>query len=178
MQRGRKQYKPSVFYRRNYQITAQTIRLIADDGRQIGVVSREDALKMSQDQNVDLVEIGPTAIPPVVKLIDYSKFLYQLKKKKQEEKKKTQTSETKQIQLGPFIDDHDLDIKLKRADEFIKDGDKVKFVLKFRGREITKKELGEEVLKKVMEKMQSVAKVEKDMHMEGRQMILVMSKLK
>jgi len=71
-----------------------------------------------------------------------------------------------------------LDIKLKRADEFTKDGDKVKFVLKFRGREITKKELGEEVLKKVMEKMQSVAKVEKDMHMEGRQMILVMSKLK
>lgn len=178
MRKGYKQNKPNVFYRRNHQIQAAQIRLIDAEGKQIGVVTREEGLRRAEEEQVDLVEIGPQAVPPVVKLIDYSKFLYQLKKKRQEEKKNASTSETKQIQLGPFIGEHDLDIKLSRAEEFIKDGDKVKFVLKFRGREITKKDLGAEVLKKVVEKLAQIAKVEREVQMEGRQMIMVMSKLK
>lgn len=177
----RRSFKPKqqrVFYRRNHLISAEQIRLLDSAGKQIGVVSKQEGLRLAGEQGVDLVEIGPNAVPPVVKLIDYSKFLYQLKKKKQEEKKNTSTSETKQIQLRPFIGEHDLGIKLKKAEEFIKDGDKVKFVLKFRGREITKKELGEAVMKKVIEKLAEVAKVEREMQMEGRQMIMVMSKIK
>lgn len=178
MKRSFKQHKPSVFYRRNGNITAQTIRLLDEEGKQIGVVSRDEAIRLSKEEEKDLVEIGPNAEPPVVKLIDYSKFLYQLKKKKQEEKKKTATSETKQIQMGPFIGEHDLDIKLKKAAEFVKDGDKVKFIIKFKGRAITKREIGFELLKKVIAKLSEVAKVEKEMQMEGRQMVMVMSKLK
>lgn len=178
MKRSYKPKQAAVSFRINGQITAPTIRLLDEEGKQVGVVARDEALRLSREQEKDLVEIGPNADPPVVKLIDYSKFLYQLKKKKQEEKKKTSTSETKQIQMGPFIDDHDLEIKLKRANEFIKDGDKVKFIVKFRGRAITKKELGEAVLKTVVEKLSEVAKVERNMQMEGRQMVMVMSKLK
>jgi translation initiation factor IF-3 len=102
--------------------------------------------------------------------------LYQLKKKKQEEKKHAHTSETKQVQFGPFIDDHDLEIKLSRAREFIADGDKVRFVVKFRGREMTKQDLGREVLNKVIVNLSEIARVERDIKMEGRQMVMVMSK--
>lgn len=165
-------------YRINRQIQAQTIRLLDDSGKQIGVVSLAEAQSLSEKQELDLVEVGPKANPPVVKLIDYSKFLYQLKKKRQEEKKHAATSETKQIYLGPFIGEHDLEIKLNRAREFIKEGDKVKFVVRFRGREITKQDLGRKLLQSVIEKLQDVAKIEKEMHMEGRQLVMAMSKLK
>lgn len=141
-------------------------------------MSIDEARKLSDEQELDLVEIAPMAKPPVARLIDYSKFLYQLKKKKQEEKKKSVTSETKQIRMGPFIGDHDLDIKVKRAKEFFDDGDKVKFEVRFRGREFTKKELGEQVLRKVITKLEDVAKVEREPHMEGRQMVTILSRLK
>ncbi len=166
------------FYRINNQIRAREVRLLDATGKQIDTVSIDVARKMSEEQELDLVEIAPQAQPPVVKLIDYSKFLYQLKKKKQEEKKKTVTSETKQIRLGPFIGAHDLEIKIKKAKDFIEDGDKVKFEVRFRGREFTKKELGEQVLLRVIESMQEVAKVEREPHMEGRQMVTVLSRLK
>lgn len=148
------------------------------EGKQIGVMSIDEARQLSDEQELDLVEIAPMAKPPVARLIDYSKFLYQLKKKRQEEKKKSTTSETKQIRMGPFIGEHDLDIKVKRANEFLADGDKVKFIVRFRGREFTKKELGENVLNKVIEKLGEVAKVERDPHMEGRQMVTILSRLK
>ena len=104
--------------------------------------------------------------------------MYQLKKKKQEEKKHALASETKQIQFGPFIDEHDLNIKLARAREFIGEGDKVRFVVKFRGREMGKQDLGRILLQSVIQKMEDIAKIEKEMHMEGRQLVMVMSKLK
>lgn len=152
------------------------MRLLDDQGKQIGIVSHDEARRMAQESGLDLVEIAGQASPPVVKLIDFKKFLYQLKKKRQEEKKNAKTSETKQIQFGPFIDEHDLDIKLKKAREFIKDGDKVRFVVKFRGREITKKNLGEEVIRSAIEKMSDLARVEREAHMEGRQMVAVITK--
>lgn len=157
---------------------AQEMRLLDDTGSQIGIVKREEALGMAQEQGIDLVEIGALAKPPVVKLIDYSKFLYQLKKKKQEEKKKAIVSETKEIQLSPFIFTHDLEIKLKRAREFITNQDKVRFVLRFRGREVTRPELGRKVLESAILNLCDVAKVEKEIHMEGKRMIMVISKLK
>ncbi len=141
-------------------------------------MSIDEARKLSDEQELDLVEVAPMAKPPVARLIDYSKFLYQLKKKKQEEKKKSTTSETKQIRMGPFIGEHDLDIKVKKASEFLEDGDKVKFIVRFRGREFTKKELGENVLNKVIAKLEDVAKVERDPHMEGRQMVTILSRLR
>ena len=166
------------FYRINHQIRAKEVRLLDNTGKQIGVVSIDEARKLANEEELDLVEIAPMASPPVAKIIDYSKFLYQLKKKKQEEKKKAVTSETKQIRMGPFIGDHDLQIKVRHAKEFLEDGDKVKFIVRFRGREFTKKELGENVLKKVIESLQEVAKVEREPHMEGRQMVMIISRLK
>lgn len=176
--RKRYSFKKEVSYRVNRQIFSPTVRLLDQDGKQVGVVPLSEAFKLSEAKLLDLVEVAPKANPPVVKVIDYKKFLYQLKKKKQEEKKHARTSETKQIQFGPFIDEHDLDIKLGRAREFIGDGNKVRFVVKFRGREMTKQDLGRSLLAKTMEIMQDVAKVEKEMHMEGRQLVMVMSKLK
>lgn len=164
------------FYRLNNQITAKEVRLLDDEGKQIGVMPIGDALKLSLEQGIDLVEIAQQASPPVVKLIDYRKFLYQEKKKKQEEKKNAHVTETKQIRFGPFIDDHDLGIKIERAREFIAEGDKVKFIIKFQGRAITKQDLGRIVLDKVTAKMEDVAKVDREIHMEGRQMVVVLSK--
>lgn len=176
MRRGFNRQKEQVHYRINGQIFARELRVLDGAGKQVGILARNDALAMAQDQSLDLVEIAPTAQPPVAKLIDYSKFLYQLKKKKQVEKKGAKTGETKQIQFGPFIDDHDLEIKLRRGREFIQEGNKVRFVVRFKGRAITRKEMGEEVLKKVIERMSEVAKVEREIRMEGRQMVLIMSK--
>lgn len=164
------------FYRLNNQITAKEVRLLDEEGKQIGVMPIGDALRLSLEQNLDLVEIAQQAQPPVVKLIDYRKFLYQEKKRKQEEKKHAHVTETKQIRFGPFIDDHDLGIKIDRAREFIAEGDKVKFIIKFQGRAITKQDLGRIVLDKVAAKMDDVAKVDREIHMEGRQMVVVFSK--
>lgn len=168
--------RKEIYYRINRQISSPTVRLLEASGKQIGVVSLDEAFKLAGESALDLVEVAPQAKPPVVKVIDYNKFLYQLKKKKQEEKKHTLKSETKQVQFGPFIDTHDLEIKLVRAKEFIGEGHKVRFVVKFRGREMTKQELGRQVLNDVIAKMGDIAKVEKEMHMEGRQLVMVMTK--
>lgn len=169
--------RPAVkHYRLNNQITAREVRLLDDQGKQIGILPIGEALKLSNEQNMDLVEIASAALPPVVKLIDYRKFLYQEKKRKQEEKRNAHVTETKQIRFGPFIDEHDLGIKMDRAREFIAEGDKVKFIIRFQGRAITKQDMGRRVLLSVVQKMADVTKVDRDIHMEGRQMILVLSK--
>lgn len=158
----------------NDRITALTVRLLDEEGKQIGVVKIEEARVKAKEEGLDLVEIAGQAIPPVVKVIDYKKYLYQLKKKKQEEKRNAHTSETKQIQLGPFIGAHDLEIKAKHGREFLVEGDKVKFIVKFRGRQISRTELGAVVLRKVIEMLSDIAKVEREIKMEGRQMSMVL----
>jgi translation initiation factor IF-3 len=125
-----------------------------------------------------LVEIAQLAKPPVVNLIDFSKFLYQLKKKKQEEKKGAKSSETKQIRFGPFIGEHDLDIKMKRAKEFLEDGNKVKFAVRFTGRQMGRQDAGREKLQMAIEKLGELAKVEREMRMEGRQMTMMVARNK
>lgn len=161
----------------NHFIQARELRVLDASGSQIGLLSRDEALKLAEEKGLDLVEIAALAVPPVAKIIDYSKFLYQQKKKKQEEKRNSHVSETKQLQFRPFIDDHDLDVKLKKAREFIADGNKVKFVLKFRGREMAHQNLGKAVMDKVLEKMADIAKIEREAHMEGRQMVMVISRM-
>jgi translation initiation factor IF-3 len=124
---------------------------------------------------LDLVEIAPLAKPPVAKIVDYNKFLYQQEKKKKEERKKAKVSQTKEVRLGPFTDDHDLQVSIKRAREFLTAGQKVKLVVKFSGRQIVHPEFGEKTLLKVIESVNDVSKVEKEKHFEGKQLISILS---
>lgn len=144
----------------------------------IGILPIKEALAKAAELEVDLIEIAPLAKPPVAKIIDYSKFLYQQKKKKQEEKKGAKGSETKQIRFGPFIGEHDLDIKLKKAKEFLEEGNKVKFTVRFTGRQMAYQNTGREKLSKVLEKLGELAKVEREMKMEGRQMNMMVARSK
>lgn len=149
-----------------------------DRGVMIGILPIKEALAKAEELGIDLVEVAPLAKPPVAKLIDYSKFLYQLKKKKQEEKKGIKGSETKQIRFGPFIGEHDLDIKLKKAKEFLEEGNKVKFSVRFTGRQMGHTEIGRGKLDMVLEKLGELAKVEREARMEGRQMVMMLTKNK
>lgn len=176
--RPNNKFQKKEFYRRNHQIRAVTVRVIDAEAKQVGVMALSEALKMAEEQELDLVEVAPLAQPPVAKLIDYSKFLYQLKKKKQEEKKGAKTSETKQIRFGPFIGEHDLDIKIKKAKEFLTDGDKVKFTVRYTGRQMAHQEVGRKVLEQVIEKLGDLAKIEREMKMEGRQLNMFVTKNK
>lgn len=149
-----------------------------EKGQMVGILPLKQALQRAEELETDLVEIAPLAKPPVAKLIDFSKFLYQLKKKKQEEKKSSKGSETKQIRFGPFIGEHDLDIKLKKAKEFLEDGNKVKFTVRFTGRQMGHQEIGRQKLELVLEKLGELAKVEREMKMEGRQMNMMIARNK
>ena len=124
-------------YRINQQIFASPLRVLDLEGKQIGILSKDEALRIAREQELDLVEIAPAAKPPVVKIIDFNKFLYQLEKKKREEKRKAKASETKELRLGPFMSDNDLQVVIRRGREFLDDGDKVRLVVKFKGRAIT-----------------------------------------
>jgi len=166
------------FYRTNERIFAHTLRVLDSEGKQIGVLSKFEALKKAREQTLDLVEIAPKALPPVAKIIDFKKFLYQQEKKKREEKKKAKVSETKEVRLGPFMNDHDLDVMIRRGKEFLNDGDKVRLVLKFVGRQIVHPEFGQEVLKKVIVALSEGGKVEREGHFEGKQLIALLTPVK
>lgn len=176
--RQNNKFTPKVFFRKNYQIRASEVRVIDDKGEMVGILPIKEALQKAEELEIDLVEIAPLAKPPVAKLIDYSKFLYQLKKKKQEEKKGAKSSETKQIRFGPFIGEHDLDIKLKKAKEFLEEGNKVKFTVRFTGRQMGHQNIGREKLEIVLEKLGEMAKVEREIKMEGRQMNMMIARSK
>lgn len=178
MRQNTKKFTQNVFYRKNYQIRASEVRVLNDKGEQIGIMSLKEALLKSEEEGVDLVEVAPQAKPPVVKIIDFSKFLYQLKKKKQDEKKGAKGSETKQIRFGPFIGEHDLDIKLKKAKEFLEEGNKVKFAVRFTGRQMGHQDIGRQKLDMVLEKLGELAKVEREARMEGRQMTMMIARNK
>ena len=124
---------------------------------------------------MDLVEIAPTAKPPVARIIDFKKFLYQEEKKRREEKKKSKNSETKEIRLGPFMDDHDLETMVRRAREFLEGNDKVKLVVRFKGRQMGHPEFGHQVIGKAITSLSDISKVDKEAHFEGRQLISMLS---
>ncbi len=141
----------------------------------IGVVPIQDALRSAEDVGLDLVEISPNADPPVCKILDYGKFKYEAQKKKNEARKKQRVIDVKEIKLRPNIDIHDYDVKMRNARRFIGDGDKVKVTLRFRGREMAHQELGMNVLDRVREELDELAKVEQVPKMEGRQMVMVLA---
>ena len=175
IKRFKRKQEQRKFYRTNERIFASTLRVLDSSGSQIGILPKHEALTLAREQGLDLVEVAPAAKPPVAKLIDFKKFLYQEEKKKREEKKKAKNSETKEVRLGPFMSDNDLGVMVKRAREFIEDGDKVRLVVKFKGRQITKQQFGAGVIQKVVASLADVAKMEKEPRMEGRQLVAILS---
>ena len=163
------------FYRVNERIFASTLRVLDTDGKQIGILSKFEALEMAKSQELDLVEVAPMAKPPVAKIIDFKKFLYQEEKKKREEKKKAKTSETKEVRLGPFMSDNDLGVMIRRAREFLEAGDKVRLVVSFSGRQITHPEFGHKILDKVLVSISDISKLDRDRHLEGKKLIALIS---
>jgi translation initiation factor IF-3 len=158
---------PSKHYRLNYQITSAEVRLLAEDGKQIGVVSKIEALQKAQELGLDIVEIASNAKPPVAKLIDFKKFKYQEAKKERESKKSQKNVGVKEIRLRPFIGEHDFETRRKKAEGFLKEGNQVKIVVMFRGREITRKEFGFDVMKRFIAAMPE-ARLVREPKPEGR----------
>src|SRR5579864_1374263 len=159
----------------NDEIRAPQVRLIDQDGEMQGVMSARDAWLRAQAVGLDLLEISPNADPPVVKILDFGKYKYELQKKRNEAKKKQKVIEVKEVKFRPSIDDHDYDVKMRSMQKFIGEGDKVKVTMRFRGRELAHQELGMDVLMRVKGDLDPVAKVEQFPRMEGRQMTMVVS---
>jgi translation initiation factor IF-3 len=162
-------------FRVNKQIRAQAVRLVGENVESQGVVSLDEALKLADEMELDLVEISPNAVPPVCKIIDFQKFLYQQKKKQKEIKAKSTKIIVKEIRFGPNTDEHDFNFKLKHAIKFLEDGAKVKAYVFFKGRSILFKEQGEVILLKLAQELEDLGKVEQMPRLEGKRMIMFIS---
>lgn len=156
----------------NEKIRAREVRLINQNGENVGVMSAREALNMAREVGLDLLEISPQANPPVCKIMDYGKWKYEEQKKLSEMKKAQKVVETKELKIRPNIDVHDFQVKIKAAQRFIEDGNKVKFTVRFKGREITNQDAGVELLNRVKAELGDTIKVDKAPAMEGRQMIM------
>lgn len=161
-------------HRTNYMIRVPQVRLVGENVT-VGIYSIQEALKIAQDQQLDLVEISPQADPPVCKVIDYNKFLYEKKKKEKEMKAKSKAAEVKEIRFTPGTDDHDFDFKARHAEGFLKDGNKVKAYVQFKGRAIMFKERGELVLLKFAERLSEFGQVEGLPKLEGKRMLMIIA---
>lgn len=159
--------------RMNHEIGAHEVRLIDENGTMLGVMSPREAMSIAESRGLDLIEIAPTAKPPTCKIMDYGKFKYEAKKKDKVAKKKQVIISVKEIQLRPRTDQHDLEVKLRHARRFLLDGDKVKFNMRFSGREMAHQELGMKMFKKVTEFLQDLAIVESFPKMEGKQLFAI-----
>ena len=159
-------------HRTNHMIRVPQVRLVGDNV-EVGVYTTQEALRMAQDQQLDLVEISPQADPPVCKIIDYNKFLYEKKRKEKEMKAKSKSAEVKEIRFTPGTDDHDFDFKSKHAESFLKEGNKVKAYVQFKGRAIMFKERGELLLLKFAERLAEVGQPEALPKMEGKRMLMI-----
>lgn len=162
----------------NRRIRVPEIRVVMEDGEQLGVMNTHDALRKAEDLGLDLVEISPMAKPPVCKIMDYGKYKYQLKRKAAEAKKKQVVIELKEVKFRPKTDVHDFDTKVRHLREFLADGNKGKVTVMFRGREIVHPELGAEMLKRVIEVLKDEAVVEMPPKMEGRSMMMILAPLR
>lgn len=160
-------------YRVNGQIRARSIRVVDDEGGQIGILDLPRALDLARERGLDLVEVSPNATPPVCRIMDFGKFKYEQKKKSQEAKRKQQVTTVKEIKVRPQTDKHDLATKVRHVRRFIGEGDKVKFNVFFRGREYAHPELGEAVLRRILDEVKDIARLEAAPQMDGRRMIMV-----
>jgi translation initiation factor IF-3 len=175
IKKSKRKQEQKKFYRVNDRVFASPLRVLDSEGKQIGLLTKNEALDHAIALGLDLVEIAPQASPPVAKIIDYKKFLYQEEKKKREEKRKAKVSETKEIRLGPFMSNNDLQVMVKRGREFLEEGDKVRMVLKFKGRQITHPEFGHQVMGKAIDALSDLSKVDREPHLEGKQLIGLVS---
>ncbi len=151
------------------------VRLIGDSGEQLGIISIQEALQLAREQSLDLVEVAPTAAPPVCRLLDYGRFRYEQAKKEREAHKHQKTIVIREIRFRPRIDEHDFGFKVKQAQKHLIDGDKVKASVLFRGREMVHPELGQDIIRRVIENLKEVSIVEKPLQMEGRNMNIILS---
>jgi len=161
--------------RYNNMIQSDKVRVIDENGENIGVMYTREAIEQAADVGLDLVEVSPNADPPVCKFLDVGKFRYEAQKKANAARKTQKTQEIKEIKMRPNIDDHDYDTKMKKVHQFIEEGDKVKVTLRFRGRELSHQQLGMDLLRRVQEDVAEIAKIEAYPRMEGRQMLMVLS---
>ncbi|RMH62012.1 MAG: translation initiation factor IF-3 [Calditrichaeota bacterium] len=159
----------------NQDITANEVRLINQNSEQVGIVPLAQALELAQEAGLDLVEVAPNAKPPVCKILDFGKYLYEQSKKDKLNKKKQHTVVVKEIRMRPKTDEHDLAYKLKHARSFLEQKNKVKFTVQFRGRELAYKQFGVNLLERVIESLEDVAKPEGDIKSEGRNMSVIMT---
>jgi len=159
----------------NEQITAPEVRLIDEDGSQAGIVPLEKAMELASEKNLDLVEVAPMATPPVCKIVDYGKLLYETAKKEKEAKKRQHIISVKEVRMRPKTDEHDFTFKMKHARKFLEQKNRVKFAVFFRGREMDHQYMGEQMLQRVIILLEDIAKVESGIKMEGRHMTMLMS---
>jgi translation initiation factor IF-3 len=159
----------------NHRIRVPEVRVVAEDGSNLGVLPTEEALRRAQEKGLDLVEVNPKGTPPVCKILDFGKYKYEEKKKQREAKRKQTVVEVKEIKLRPKTDDHDLNVKVKHAKKFLEAGNKVKFTCRFRGREITHPEIANRQLQFLMGELEEIANIEQRPTMEGRNMGMIVS---
>ncbi len=159
----------------NEEIRVREVRVTTAEGEQLGIMQVRDALQMAMEQNLDLVEVAPTARPPVCRIMDYGKFKYEQQKRDKEAKKKQKIVTIKEVKLRPNIEDHDFDVKKKNALRFLEDGDKVKVTIMFRGRELSHPELGRVLLVRMAKELADIANVEREPKLEGKNMIMILN---
>ncbi len=159
----------------NEAIRAGEVRLIDEDGNQLGVMPLREALEIAAERGLDLVEVAPTAQPVVCRLMDYGRYKYEQSKREREARRNQRSVDIKEIKMRPRIDDHDFEVKVRNAARFLNDGDKVKCTIMFRGREIVHAELGLEVLRRLAERLQHLATVEAEPRLEGRNMVMMLA---
>ncbi|MBX7145703.1 MAG: translation initiation factor IF-3 [Alphaproteobacteria bacterium] len=162
----------------NNQITVPTVRVVDESGDMVGVLPLKEALKLAVQAGLDLVEVSPNASPPVCKILDFGKYKYELQKKRHEARRKQKVIEIKEIKLRPGISEHDYDVKFRSIIKFIKEGDKVKVTMQFRGREMMHHELGMKVLKRIEQELGEQVKIEQEAKMEGKQLVMIVAPVK
>ena len=161
----------------NEKIRAREVRLIADEGKQLGIVPTIEALRLAKEQELDLVEVSPTAVPPVCKIMDYGKFKYQIAKKAHEAKKKQAVVHIKEMKLGLKIEEHDLMFKVKHLREFLEEGNKIKVIIMFKGREVLHIDMGEKLAQKIIEAIKDVGQIEQKSRFDGRNIVMIFAPL-
>jgi translation initiation factor IF-3 len=164
-------------HRINRAIRAREVRVIDDTGKQLGIYPTREALRLAEERDVDLVEVAPNANPPVCRLLNYSKFIYERNRREREARKAQRQTEIKEIRLRPKTADHDIMVKENRARDFLEDGSKVRVRVRFRGREITHQDIARDLLHRIAQDMSDVAQVEQRPAMEGRTMLMILSPL-
>lgn len=159
----------------NEEIRDKEVRLVDSDGTMLGIMPAKDAQKMATTKNLDLVKIAPKAVPPVCKIMDYGKYMFEIAKKEKEARKNQRIINVKEVWIKPMIEEHDFSFKAKNAYRFLKDGDKVKVSVRFRGREMNYTSLGEQMLNKFAEAVEEVGTVERKPKLEGRNMTMILN---